>query len=188
MTDRLHKIAQEGILSDKSEQLTFFGITFISHTTADAKVAVFGKERWIPPTTVRKLGPRLVQISEIKFPTSSMPHVSNCSVVPDDHVTVTGMSCHVPGVSDLSVFWEVLASGQSQYIEMTSLRFGTKTLWREVEKGRKRYGDFMGNYDTFDHKLFKKSPREMDLTNPQHGVILQLAYQAVEHSLAILEF
>jgi hypothetical protein len=46
----------------------------------------------------------------------------------------------------------------------------------------------MGNYDTFDHKLFKKSPREMNSTYPQHWVILELAYQAVKHSLAILAF
>ena len=34
----------------------------------------------------------------------------------------------------------------------------------------------------FDHKFFKKSPREMASTGPQHRLMLQTAYQAVEQS------
>jgi hypothetical protein len=182
MTDRLHTIALHAILTEKSEWLRLFGTTFASHTTTDAKVVIFGTERCIPPTIARKLGPRLFQISEIKSSTSSMPRIWSRSVVPDDHIAVIGMSCQVPGASDLSEFWEVLASGQSQHIEVPSTRFGMKTPWRDVEKGRKWYGNFMDNYDTFDHKFFKKSPREMESTDPQHRIILQLAYQAVEQS------
>ncbi|KAH7355893.1 putative polyketide synthase [Pyrenochaeta sp. MPI-SDFR-AT-0127] len=181
-TDRLHIIALHAILTEKSEWLGLFSTTYTSHITADAKVIVFGPERCLPPTIARKLGSRLVHISQTDLSTSSIPRVLRCNVVPDDHVAVIGMSCHVPGASDLSEFWEVLASGQSQHIEVPSSRFGMETAWRNVAKGRKWYGNFMDNHDTFDHKFFKKSPREMESTDPQHRIILQLAYQAVEQS------
>jgi acyl transferase domain-containing protein len=41
----------------------------------------------------------------------------------------------------------------------------------------------MENYHTFDHRFFKNSPREMAFTDPQHRLMLQVAYQAVEQSV-----
>ena len=92
------------------------------------------------------------------------------------------MSGHLPGAKDLEDFWRMMAGGQSQHTEVPLERFGMETAWRELEPNRKWYGNFMQDYDTFDHKFFKKSPREMASTDPQHRLILQLAYQAVEQS------
>ncbi|KAF2198499.1 putative polyketide synthase [Delitschia confertaspora ATCC 74209] len=165
-TDRLHKIALDAILTNKSQWLGLF-------------IFCIGQERCIPTTIARKLGSRLIHISQIDLSTSSIPlstfgsrHIPK---IPDDHIAVIGMSCHVPGGSDLSEFWDVLASGQSQHVEVPSSRFGMGTAWRDMEKGRKWYGNFINNQDTFDHKFFKKSPREMASTDPQHRIILQLA-------------
>lgn len=92
------------------------------------------------------------------------------------------MSGHLPGAKDLDDFWHVLASGKSQHVEVPMDRFKMESPWRGLEPGRKWYGNFIQDHDTFDHKFFKKSPREMASTDPQHRVILQCAYQAVEQS------
>jgi hypothetical protein len=136
-TDRLHTIALHAILTQKSEWLRMFTITYTSHVTSDAKVLIFDPKRCLPPTIARKLGSRLVHVTQIDLSTSSIPRVLGCIEVPDDHIAMIGMSCHVPGGSDLSEFWEVLASGQSQHIEVASSRFGMETAWRAVDKGRK---------------------------------------------------
>lgn len=92
------------------------------------------------------------------------------------------MSGHLPGAKDLDDFWHVLASGKSQHVEVPTDRFKMETPWRGAESDRKWYGNFIQDHDTFDHKFFKKSPREMASTDPQHRVMLQCAYQAVEQS------
>lgn len=62
-------------------------------------------------------------------------------------------------------------------------RFRMETPWRPADQpDRKWYGNFIQDHDAFDHKFFKKSPREMASTDPQHRLVLQCAYQAVEQS------
>ncbi|EMR67039.1 putative polyketide synthase protein [Eutypa lata UCREL1] len=86
------------------------------------------------------------------------------------------------GADDLDEFWQLLCAAESQHIEVPKDRFKFKTPWREDDGSRKWFGNFIKDHDTFDHKFFKKSPREMSSTDPQHRLMLQAAYQAVEQS------
>lgn len=52
----------------------------------------------------------------------------------------------------------------------------------EPDKSRKWYANFIRDPDAFDHRFFKKSPREMMLADPQQRWMTQIAYQAVEQS------
>lgn len=180
-TARIHDLALDLVLAKKSQWLSIFGDIFDNHMTTDANVISIG-ERCIPPTMAKELGSRLIHNSQIDLATSPIPRLFGYGDLPDDYVAVVGMSAHVPGAADLNEFWKVLASGQSQHIEVPESRFSMETPWRDVESGRKWYGNFINNHDTFDHKFFKKSPREMASTDPQHRIIMQLAYQAVEQS------
>jgi len=67
-------------------------------------------------------------------------------------------------------------------MEVPAERFSMETTWRELDPKRKWYSHFIRDYDAFDHKFFKKTPREMVSTDPQHRFILQISYQAVEQS------
>lgn len=51
-----------------------------------------------------------------------------------------------------------------------------------MDKNRTWYGNFLQDYNAFDHKFFKKSPREIASADPQHRIMLQTVYQAVENS------
>ncbi|KAJ4287771.1 hypothetical protein N0V90_012475 [Kalmusia sp. IMI 367209] len=180
-TAKIHDLALDLVLAKKSQWLSIFGDIFDNHMTDEAKVISIG-ERCIPPSMAKELGSRLVHNSQIDLATSPIPRLFGYGDLPDDHVAVIGMSAHVPGAADLNEFWQVLAGGQSQHVEVPESRFSMNTPWRDAEPGRKWYGNFIDNYDTFDHKFFKKSPREMSSTDPQHRIIMQLAYQAVEQS------
>jgi acyl transferase domain-containing protein/thioester reductase-like protein/acyl carrier protein/SAM-dependent methyltransferase len=187
---RLHEIALQEILLKPSEWLRLFSLVHSSHIDAGGATFVcFGPERCVPPTMTRKLGSQLIHISDIDMSISSLPRAllrptsaTPLNSLPDDQIAVIGMACHVPGAEDLDEYWRILTSGQSQHTEVPLERFSLKTAFREFEKDRKWYGNFLRGYDTFDHKFFKKSAREMSSTDPQHRLVLQLAYQAIEQA------
>jgi 3-oxoacyl-(acyl-carrier-protein) synthase len=191
-TGALHELALREILVQPSQWLKTFSLLYSSQLSTGASVLLFGPERCVPPTVSRKLGSQLVSISDIDLKSSPLPRAllgqgsgladTTISDQPDDRIAVIGMSCQVPGAEDLEAYWKILAEGQSQHIEVPAERFPMSTAFRELDPNRKWYGNFIQDYDTFDHKFFKKSPREMASTDPQHRLVLQLAYQAVEQS------
>ncbi|EMR67659.1 putative polyketide protein [Eutypa lata UCREL1] len=95
-----------------------------------------------------------------------------------------GMSIKVAGADDVVEFSSMLRSGKSQHQEVPPERvpFGNSPWRPEDTSGRKWYGNFMRDVDAFDHKFFRKSPRESAAMDPQQRLILQAAYQAVEQS------
>lgn len=92
------------------------------------------------------------------------------------------MACKVAGANDLEEFWQVLCEGKSQHQEVSPDRVDFDTPFRKIDKSRKWYGNFIDGHDEFDHKFFKKSPREASSTDPQQRQLLQIAYQAMEQS------
>lgn len=205
---RLHKKALRAILLKPARWLNTFSAVLSSHVlTGDdaessrSKVICFGPERCVSPTIARKLGPsRMIYLSDLDLGSKSLARLAagllggvvnenshipaQLADMPDDRIAVVGMSCYVPGGEDLEGFWEVLCNGQSQHVEVPPERFPMATAWRKAEAagGRRWYGNFIRDHDAFDHKFFKKSPREVASTDPQHRLLLQLAYQAVEQS------
>ena len=161
-------------------------------THDDSSIVSFGPERCVPPVFARKFGPRLVQATDfdattkpglpLNFRTPEGPVRNKRKDRSDNAIAVVGMSCQLPGAADLEGFWKLLHAGQSQHVEVPSNRFSIETAWRELDLKRKWYGNFLQDHDTFDHKFFKKSPREMESTDPQHRLMLLVAYQAVEQS------
>ncbi|RDW63803.1 conidial yellow pigment biosynthesis polyketide synthase [Coleophoma cylindrospora] len=189
----LHEIALREILVQPSQWLQTFNLLYSSHmSSGGATVILFGPERCVPPTVARKLGSQLISVSDMELSNSLIPRAllgqnsahesENVQDQPDDRIAVIGMSCQVAGADDLEEYWKILVGGQSQHCEVPPERFDMGTAFRELDPKRKWYGNFIQHYDTFDHKFFKKSPREMASTDPQHRLVLQLAYQAVEQS------
>ena len=159
-------------------------------TTNESTIVSFGTERCVPPSLSRTLGPRNIRVIEADSETESQLIKANSlnsssrltKDFMDQQVAVVGMSCLVPGAADLEEFSQLLQSGKSQHKEVPADRFGFQTAWRDQDPKRTWYGNFIQDFDTFDHKFFKKSPREMESTDPQHRLMLQVAYQAVQQS------
>ncbi|KAI0469933.1 putative polyketide synthase [Xylariaceae sp. FL0804] len=155
-------------------------------------VVSFGPDKGIPPSLLRKIGPRLVYAEHLDQATPSLMDSAFDPVASSaprkhqyglgDEIAVVGAACQVAGASDLNEFWEILCAGESQHTEVPAERFGLETQWRDVDPNRKWYGNFIKDHDVFDHKFFKKSPREIVSTDPQQRLMLQCAYQAVEQS------
>ncbi|KAL1884818.1 Type I Iterative PKS [Paecilomyces lecythidis] len=100
-----------------------------------------------------------------------------------DSIAVIGMSIKTAGADDLAEFANMLKTGKSQHELITKDRLPHDALFREnVNDQRDWYGCFVRDSDAFDHKFFKRSPRESAAMDPQGRITLEAAYQAVEQS------
>ena len=102
-----------------------------------------------------------------------------------DDIAVVGMSIKVAGADDLDEFVDMLRSGKSQHELITRDKLQHEYLHREhadANPNRKFYANFIRDCDAFDHKFFKRSPRESQAIDPQSRLCLEGAYQAVEQS------
>ncbi|KAH6623650.1 hypothetical protein F5144DRAFT_658610, partial [Chaetomium tenue] len=155
----------------------------------NARVMEFGPERCIPPTLLRRLSRQVTHFDlEESFRGSlagdSIPDAP--PVVSETDVAIIGMACNVAGAQDIGQYWQIMLDGTSQHRELIpNDRFVMETAHRPREEGsekKKWYGNFLDDTAVFDHKFFKKSPREALHMDPQQRLILQTAYQAVAQS------
>ncbi len=101
---------------------------------------------------------------------------------PDNAIAVVGMGCRFPGADSVEEFWEVIQSGKSMLRRLPEQRFPTQGLRRSPDANTQFLGNFIRDADAFDHRFFKKSSREAASMDPQHRLVLQVAYEALESS------
>ncbi|KAL0930003.1 beta-ketoacyl synthase domain-containing protein [Colletotrichum truncatum] len=101
----------------------------------------------------------------------------------EDVIAIVGMSLKVAGGQDLEEFEQMLKTGESQHEVITRERMTSDMLFRDnPDPDRKWYGNFMRDADAFDHKFFKKSPREAMAIDPQGRLSLEAAYNSIAQS------
>ena len=188
---KLHHVALRSILVAQSQWYqTFASIHSSRLSDTESLVISFGLERCVPPSFMKTLNSRVIHMNDSTDAKSRLAvHAQkplSSSKIPrsysENDIAVVGVSCQVAGADDVEEFWEVLCKGESQHIEVPKERLDFETQWRDVDPKRKWYGNFIKNHDAFDHKFFKKSPREVSSQDPQQRLMLQAAYQAVEQS------
>ncbi|KAL9639049.1 MAG: hypothetical protein Q9164_001184 [Protoblastenia rupestris] len=188
---KLHHIALRSILVEQSEWYQTFAAIHSSRLKDKASVLIsFGLERCVPPSFMKGLSSQVIHMTNLEEAKSRLsvdalkPRTSSTFLhgYSENDIAVVGVSCQVAGADDVEEFWKVLCKGESQHMEVPEGRFGFETQWRDVDPKRKWYGNFIRDHDAFDHKFFKKSPREVSSQDPQQRLMLQSAYQAVEQS------
>ncbi|WP_437483072.1 SDR family NAD(P)-dependent oxidoreductase [Sorangium sp. So ce1014] len=90
-------------------------------------------------------------------------------------IAIVGISGVMPSSEDLQVFWENLRAGRALITETPASR------WRWQDHGEaSRWGGFMPGVDQFDPLFFGISPREAALMDPQHRLLLEHTWKAIE--------
>ncbi|PLB51637.1 polyketide synthase module [Aspergillus steynii IBT 23096] len=174
----------ESILQQQCNWLHTFSSVYTTQLQDTSSIVVeFGQERCIPPTFMRSLRNRIIHFSDLNLDLTSRLsplHPSPKSYSSD--IAVIGMSCRVAGADSLPEFWSLLCSGLSQHSILPEARYKDfETPWRP-DAQRPWFGNFVRDIDAFDHKFFKKVPREAMSQDPQQRLILQVAYQALEQA------
>lgn len=146
----------------------------------DHNIVVFGKERCVPPSLLRGLGHNVIYATDVLE--GNLPaHADSRSLLETD-IAVVGVACKVAGAEDIDDFWDILSEGRSQHKEVSSDRFSFETVYRDFDPTKKWYANLIDDPDMFDHKFFKKTPREAISIDPQQRQLLQIVYQAVQQS------
>ncbi|KAJ5621533.1 hypothetical protein N7528_006316 [Penicillium herquei] len=202
----LSEMVLRSILVQQCQWYDTFSAVMEGHR--EPTVVTFGLERCVPPTLMRRLGTRQVffedlpkypaqpsswlysvssgqQQNQEQRPRSDFGVIQSAAELDEEAIAIIGMSVKTAGADDLAEFSEMLKTGKSQHILITRDRLMHDMLFRESadsDPKRKYYGCFFRDGDAFDHKFFKKSPREAAAMDPQSRIVLQAAYQAVEQS------
>ncbi|WP_290918571.1 non-ribosomal peptide synthetase/type I polyketide synthase [Halodesulfovibrio sp.] len=103
-----------------------------------------------------------------------------------ERIAIVGMSCNLPkGCTSLQLFWELLTSGEHGLTDVPKNRWATDSYYNEEKQGGKSYvkqGGFIEDIESFDADFFGISPREALMIDPQHRLLLETTWHAIEQT------
>lgn len=99
---------------------------------------------------------------------------------------IVGYAARFPGAADADEFWDVLRHGRDAISEVPQDRWDVDEFF-DPEPGAPgkvvtRRAGFVDDVTGFDAPFFGVSTREVRLMDPQHRILLETAWRAVEHS------
>jgi len=97
-------------------------------------------------------------------------------------IAIVGMAGRFPGAGDVAAFWRNLREGIEAVRFPAAEELAARGLdpARLADPGWVKAVSQMDGYDCFDELFFGINPREAELMDPQHRVILECAWEALE--------
>jgi len=99
-------------------------------------------------------------------------------------IAIVGMGGRFPGGNDPEAFWRLLAEGGDAIREVPVDRWSLDDYYdpdpAAPGKMYTKWGGFLDEVKGFDTDFFSISPREAQWVDPQHRLILELAWEALE--------
>ena len=105
-------------------------------------------------------------------------------------VAIVGIGCRLPGkegtLADPDAFWRSLRDGAASTRVVPSERWNVEQFYDPVRgtpgKTYTRCGSFIDSVDLFDADFFGITPAEANGLDPQHRLLLEVSWQALENS------
>ncbi|RIK32670.1 MAG: polyketide synthase [Anaerolineae bacterium] len=121
----------------------------------------------------------LQEVLEMRARLEAMEHASH------EPIAVIGMACRYPGrVNTVDDFWRLLSNGADAITEVPGDRWDNDSFYDPdpdaAGKMITRWGGFLEQIDRFDAQFFGLSPREAEGLDPQHRLLLECAWEALE--------
>ncbi|QEH34734.1 Tyrocidine synthase 3 [Aquisphaera giovannonii] len=92
-------------------------------------------------------------------------------------IAVIGIGCRFPGAEGPSAFWSLLAEGREAIGHVPASRRSESAA---EARGIPSRGGFLDDVAGFDADFFGIAPREAALIDPQHRLLLEVAWEAME--------
>lgn len=111
-------------------------------------------------------------------------------------IAIIGMGCRFPGVAGVNadspaVFWQLLCDGVDMIREIPPDRWDQQAFYSPDGSGpgkiNSRWGGFIEQIGHFDAQFFGISPREATRMDPQHRLLLEVAWEALEDGGQVVE-
>ena len=99
-------------------------------------------------------------------------------------IAIIGMAGRFPESPDLDVYWKNLRDGVECIRDFSDEELQAPGVGPEIYRDQ-RYvnrGCDLADYEIFDAGFFEMSPTEAEITNPQHRIFLQSAWETLEHA------
>ena len=102
----------------------------------------------------------------------------------DDLVAIVGMACRFPGGENLAAFWDQLEGGRNAVTpgrpESDRRLVPELFEWIDTAPEACRWGGFVYGIDLFDAPFFRITPIEAEVMDPQHRMLLETSWEAIE--------
>ena len=100
-------------------------------------------------------------------------------------IAIVGMGCRFPGGADTpDAFWRLLRMGTDAVAPVPASRWDVDAYYDqdpdEPGKMSTRFGAFLDDVDVFDAAFFGISRREAESMDPQHRLLLEVCWEALE--------
>jgi acyl transferase domain-containing protein len=100
---------------------------------------------------------------------------------PEEGIAIIGMAGRFPGAPNLDVFWQNLKNGVESITRFSDDEIEASKSLRETP-GYVRARAIIDGVDQFDADFFGLQPREAQYTDPQHRLLLETAWEALENA------
>jgi acyl transferase domain-containing protein/acyl carrier protein len=154
---------------DPHEPLTRYGLESIG------AIALSGElQEWLgcnlPPTLIYDY-PNVAALARHLADTHAGPGPDVTGPSPDDRlsIAVVGIGCRFPGAYGPRAFWQLLRNG----VDAVASPPASRPLWASP-------AGLLDNVDQFDADFFGISAREAEVMDPQHRLLLEVAWEALE--------
>ncbi|HEY5953375.1 MAG TPA: polyketide synthase, partial [Terrimicrobiaceae bacterium] len=107
-------------------------------------------------------------------------------------IAIVGIGCRFPGhVNDAESLWKLLVEAREAVCEVPPDRWNLERFYDAepgiAGKSIARRGGFIDGIDQFDPQFFGISPREAPYVDPQHRLLLETAWEAIEDAGIVLD-
>ncbi|WP_265593233.1 type I polyketide synthase [Verrucomicrobium sp. BvORR034] len=108
-------------------------------------------------------------------------------------IAIVGVGCRFPGkVADMESYWKLLAEGREAVGQVPADRWNLERYYDAeagiLGKSIASRGGFVESLEQFDPQFFGISPREAPFVDPQHRLLLETAWEAIEDAGLVLDF
>ncbi|WP_309729086.1 type I polyketide synthase, partial [Chamaesiphon sp. OTE_75_metabat_556] len=106
------------------------------------------------------------------------------SIVADSDIAIIGMSGRFPGAQTLEQFWDNLANGIESSSALSDRDLHDRGISADLLENLNyvKRDSFLEDIDLFDASLFGFSPQEAAMADPQHRLLLECAWEALENA------
>ncbi len=110
-----------------------------------------------------------------------------------ERIAIIGVGCRFPGgVTSKDSLWKLLVEGREGVVQVPPDRWNAERYYDAepgvAGKSITMRGGFIDDIDQFDPQFFGISPREAPYVDPQHRLLLETAWEAIEDAGLVLDF